>query len=90
MEKKGRRGGAGWLSILFGSAAIIAGILILVFPGLGLLFQVLILAGGLLVIGVAKISTARRGRHLTPLLRRFGLGMGAITITIAAIVLVSA
>ncbi len=90
MEKKGRRGGAGWLSILFGSAAIIAGILILVFPGLGLLFQVLILAGGLLAIGVAKISTARRGRHLTPLLRRFGLGMGAITITIAAIVLVSA
>ena len=90
MGKGSRRGGAGWLSILFGSAAIAAGILILAFPGVGLLLHVLALAAGLIVIGVAKISTARRGRHLTPLLRRFGLGMGAVTITIAAVVLVSA
>ena len=89
MGKGRRRGVAGWLSILFGTAAITAGTLILAFPGLGLLLQVLILAGGLLVVGVAKISTARRGRHLTPLLRRFGLGMGAVTITIAAVVLAS-
>ncbi|MFQ5919526.1 MAG: hypothetical protein ACE5I4_05715 [Thermoplasmata archaeon] len=88
--KEGRRHrAAGWTTILLGAAAISAGIAILAFPGLGILLQILILAGGLLVVGIAKVSVARKGRHLTPLLRRFGLGMGAVTITIAAVVLVS-
>ncbi|MDX1534924.1 MAG: hypothetical protein R3291_04825, partial [Thermoplasmata archaeon] len=85
-----RRGAPGYLSILLGVAAITAGVLILLFPNLGLLLQILVLAGGLLVVGVAKVSVARKGRHLTPLLRRFGLGMGAVTIAIAAVVLTSA
>ncbi|MEE9592535.1 MAG: hypothetical protein V3W28_03020 [Thermoplasmata archaeon] len=84
-----RHRAAGWTTILLGLAAIAAGITIVVLPAFGILLQILILAGGLLVVGIAKVSVSQKGRHLTPLLRRFGLGMGAVTIAIAVAVLIS-
>ncbi len=81
---------SGVFEIVLGAGAITAGLIILAFSALGLLIRVLVLAGGLLLVGVSKLSTARRGRHLTPLLRRFGLGMGAVTVVLGVLVLVSA
>lgn len=87
---KTKSGATGLVGISLGLGALAAGIIILAFPELGLFLKVLVLSGGLLLVGVAKVSTSRRGRHLTPLLRRFGLGVGLVTIALGALVLASA
>lgn len=81
------RGQSGTLQIMVGLAAITAGVIVVALPEAGLAVKLLVLAGGLLAVGISKVSTARRSPHLTKLLRRFGIAAGILTIVVGAIVL---
>jgi uncharacterized membrane protein HdeD (DUF308 family) len=88
----GARWRPGWLrvvGIVMGIVAIILGFLVIAYPGYGVATLVLLLAFGLLLIGVAEIAIGSGSRFARRWLRALLIVIGVLDLVLAPIVLLA-